>query len=123
MSLNEILHSGLKSIPGCRSVCYVDMSARLVLASKSHKPQPQEVYDAIAGRAVCLLQNASFTSVITNTGGAARALLFGQSDVQVFVQTKNDPDHALCCLCDIEVDPEVVTNKMEEIRQDFPKVF
>lgn len=123
MSLDEMLDVGLHSIPGCESICYVDMPTRLVLASQSRKPRPQEVYDAIADSAVRMLRGAGVSAVGPSDADARRVCLFGGVDVQVFVQPKAQAEHALCCVCDLGADLDAITGKIEELRENLEQAL
>ncbi len=123
MSLDEVLNTGLETIPGCKSLCYVDLPTRLVLVSKSHKPQPQEVYDRIAGKARQMFQGQGITSVIPAEADARRLFFFHKSEVQVFTQPVGDPEHALCCVCDATADLAVIAEQLETTGARFAEAF
>ena len=123
MSLNEILDSSLKTIPGCESICYVDMLSCLVLASRSHMPRPQEIYDAIAQNAVLVLRGGGVSSMGSPDATNRRIYLFSSLDVKVFLQPEAQEEHALCCEFNCDADIESATSALDELRQKIGLFF
>lgn len=123
MSLKEALNRGLNDIPGCRTVCYVDMPSGLVLSSSSRRPRPQEVLDRIAVLAGKLFQSEGFAAVADGPDKARQFTVFGQENMQVFVQPQNDPEHVLCYVCDMDADPDLVAEQVKSHRALVAEVF
>lgn len=99
-----------RSTPGCRSLAYVDLSARLVLFSDSDLPAPpQEALDALCLRAARLLSGpiaaaAGQALALDAPPGEALALQGGR--IELFLRAPDAPDEALCCVLDGTADPE-----------------
>ena len=126
MSLNEVLDSGLASIPGCRTLCYVDMPSGLVLGASSHRRRAQEVYDRVADLATKLFHSKGFAALSPDTddaGAMRQFIVFGKADAKYFVQAGEDPDHVLCYICDLSAEPEQVSKAVVAHRQQVADVF
>lgn len=104
-------------MPGGRHICYIDMPTRLVLAARSQKKEPQELYDGIAKRARHALLGDGFASLGSSDAGERRILAFDQTSMHVFLQSPEEPDHAICCICDLNGDLDGIVSRTEEIRQ------
>ncbi len=125
MALSEALREGLETIPGCRSVCYVDMRAGLVLGAQSHKPCPQERYDRMADMAARLFSEGVLSLVehAAETAPDTEFTVCDPSGATVFVRGTEEPDHALCCQCDLPVDPPEISDAMRSLRRKVTHVF
>ena len=125
MSLKDALVEGLASIPECQTICYVDLTSGLVLASHAHTRRPQEFYDRIGALAAQLLLSPSINSMAQTLTGDAGDLdgrviyVFGTDQVHAFVKSKLFPDHAICYMCAGTVDandlPQPIMQNREAI--------
>lgn len=98
MSLRDVIEGGLRSLPDCLSISYVDMPARLVLATASREPASQEVLDryaAIAGR----LFAGPGLAALSEAEAPDEAAVLGARHAYLFLRAARDPDHALCLVC------------------------
>ncbi|MGC9419085.1 MAG: hypothetical protein ACP5EN_08930 [Rhodovulum sp.] len=110
MALSQRIQSLRKSTPGCRSLAYVDLSARLVLGSDSDLPAPpQEALDALCLRAARLLSGpiaAAAGEALALDGPPGEAIALHNGRIELFLRAPGAPDEALCCVLDGAADPE-----------------
>jgi hypothetical protein len=99
-----------KSISGCRSLAYVDLSARIVLCSESDLPAPpQEALDALCLRAARLLAGpiaAAAGQALALDAPPGEAIAFHNGRIEIFLRAPATPEEALCCVLDAAADPE-----------------
>jgi hypothetical protein len=122
MSLKEALDSGLATVPGCRTICYVDMASGLVLGSASLARVRQEQFDRLAGAAGTLLHLPALSQLATRLGGAriaadaglAQLTIARADELIVLARSPAYPEHALCYVCDSDADPAEVDRGIAE---------
>ncbi|WP_132540337.1 hypothetical protein [Rhodovulum euryhalinum] len=99
------------SIPGCRSLVYADLSARLVLCSDSDLPRPpQEALDALCLRAVRLMTGPvaeAARMALAADLPPGEAVVVQGGGIEVFLRAPTASDEALCAVLDPAADPEV----------------
>lgn len=134
MSLNEALEQGLRSVPGCQTVCYIDLPTGLILGSAALRPRPQEALDRIATAAAYLVESNGLSAIsdqmrqsdaasVPNPAAVRQFFVHGPSTLRFFVQAKNEPEHVLCYVCDLSADPERVAQMAMENRQHVANEF
>jgi|GEM_PF-3246907 len=105
----ERMKSLRRSTPGCRSLVYVDLKARLVLCSDSDLPvPPQEALDALCLRGARLLTGslrAAADAALAEPVAEAVAVQGGR--IEVYLSTPAAPDEALCGVLEASADPHV----------------
>ena len=123
MSLKDALVAGLDAVPECQTICYVDMSSGLVLASQGRSRRPQEFYDKIASLAASFLQSptmaemAKSMAIVTEPESSPCICLFGGDQTHVFVKAKSFPEHAICYMCSPTVNPDALSAAVMENRE------
>ena len=122
MSLKELLNREVQEVPDCRSACYVDMPAGLVLGSASTVPQPQEVFDALARRAALLLHAGGFAQTLTSRD-VPPFFLYSAAQVEVFARSRHDPEQALCYICASVADAGAVAARIAEGDRRIAETF
>ncbi len=123
MKLNDALADGLHAIPGCRSLCYIDMPSRLVLGAKSHRSQPQEFYDACARQAGLLFRGQGMAGLQSQARARSSVSIFTRTGLRMFVRPGNDVDHALCYHMDLPDDADEIFAAVEENRAHVAAAF
>ena len=110
MSLKDALIAGLDTVPGCETICYVDMASGLVLASHCHTRRPQEFYDKVASLATKLMQSPSLAGPSGNIDADEKSLfVLGHDRTHVFVKAKTFPEHAICYMCTNSADTDALS--------------
>ncbi|MFZ1727733.1 MAG: hypothetical protein WBO29_07035 [Albidovulum sp.] len=110
MSLKDALIAGLDTVPGCETICYVDMDSGLVLASHCHIRRPQEFYDRIASLATKLMQSPSLADPSGKVDTDEKSIfVFGHDRTHVFVKAKTFPEHAICYMCASNADTDALS--------------
>jgi hypothetical protein len=100
MSLKDALIAGLDTVPGCETICYVDMASGLVLASHCYTRRPQEFYDKIASFATKLMQSPSLVGPSGKIEADEKCIfVLGHNRTHVFVKAMTFPEHAICYMC------------------------
>lgn len=118
MSLKTAMSIGLSAVPECTALCYVDMSADLVLATEARKRRPQEIFNSLCGIARDVLQKGTSQQVAANASGSADlAVLAGETGTLVFARAVHHPGHALCLLCEPTADIDHLTEQTRRMRE------
>lgn len=109
MAIAEHVKSLQDSFDACQIAAYVDLSAKMVLSSASRATVPQEKLDSMCNAASDVLTGAASGAVASVLAGEADAslqsavIVIGDS-IHIVQRSFDDPDEALCCLCDATVD-------------------
>ncbi|MCY1128264.1 hypothetical protein OU426_15475 [Frigidibacter sp. RF13] len=122
MSLKQALDQGLASVPGCRTICYVDMASGLVLGSASQTRVRQEQFDRLASAANALLHHPALTQLRARLGGTAstggggldQLAIARPDELIVLARSPAYPEHALCYVCGSDADPAEVDRGVAE---------
>lgn len=128
MSLNDALEHGLKDVPGCRAVCYVDTTSGLVLATRAVKPYPQEVLDSFASITSQLVNSPALSSMRGQlSDGESKdndvCMVFGQTGLNIFVRAPKYPEHALCYICNETTNPDEILAKVWQNQDNVAGAF
>jgi hypothetical protein len=115
MGIAEQLNALRADYPACRVATFADLSSGLVLFTSAAARMPQERLDALSGRARALLAGPA---------GAVGAALLGApvdhavgSDgeaILVLVRSPTEPDEALICHCDADIDVAAFTARASQ---------
>lgn len=112
MAPSKRIQSLRRSTPGCRSLAYVDLSARLVLCSDSDLPAPpQEALDALCLRAARLLSGpiaAAAGAALDLDAAPGEVLAAHGGRIEIFLRAPGTQEEALCCVLEAEADPAAV---------------
>ena len=118
MGLKAALSIGLNAVPECTALCYVDMSADLVLATEARRRRPQEVFNSLCALARDVLQQGPAQRLAKDaTGSADIAVLAGERGTLVFTRAHGHEGHALCLLCDPTEDVDNLGDQTRAMRE------
>ena len=99
MSINDTLDALRADNPGCETVVYGDLGARMVLCVSATHQQPQEVHDATIAKAAQILDGPIATGAASLLAGHAAdgVVIHSAAGVDVFLRTLSDEPELLCC--------------------------
>ena len=104
-----------RDFPACRLVAFADLTTGMVLSSSADIPVAQERLDRLCATAVQLLGGESAVRVSRaagqdDTGWLGHAMAIDGGEIGLFVRSSQEPNDALCCLCDVaeELDALIV---------------
>lgn len=90
-----------ESIPGCRALAFVDLSARLVLRADSDPPMGQETLDALCTRAALALTapvGPAAQAALESPASPREAAMMHPERMEVYVRAQGDIEDALCAI-------------------------
>ncbi|SIO40643.1 hypothetical protein SAMN05444722_1938 [Rhodovulum sp. ES.010] len=115
MAATQRLQTLRKSIPGCRTLAYVDLSARLVLRADAAPAAPQEVLDALCLRAARVLVGPAAAAADAVLGAPpTEAIAWGAGAIELYLRAPDAPDEALCAILDAAADPDPAMATLRE---------
>lgn len=114
MRASDQIRALRQSIPGCRVLAYVDLSARLVLCAETETEVPQEALDALCLRGARLLGGPVAAAAQAVLGGTApgEAILIDDDGVEIHVSAASAAEEALCAMLAPGTDPGPVLDAL-----------
>lgn len=115
MPFTVTIQALLRTIPGCRAIAFVALSARLVQRSEAEEPLPQDYYDALCLRSARLPGGqaaAASTEVFGIDQPPREAVPMRDGGNELFLRAPRDPDEALCALVGPNTGVEAALSQM-----------
>jgi hypothetical protein len=112
MGIAEQLNAMRRDHPSCRVATFADLSSGLVLFASTSRRLPQERLDALCARARAILNGSpARTAEALLDGPPGEAIVAEGDGLLVFVRSPTEPDEALICDCDPDVDLRAFTER------------
>ncbi len=110
MSIQDALSTAIETIPDCIAAGYVDMETGMLLGSSVSEPECTESLDNLSIAVANLFQGrgvAAFEALLRDAGGDDEAqntgfgeiAVFSKDRLNIFLRTKEYPDHVVCYIC------------------------
>ncbi|WP_253276850.1 hypothetical protein [Ruegeria sp. 6PALISEP08] len=103
------MSTAIEKIPDCVAAGYVDMETGMLLGSCVSDPECAESLDILAIAVANLFQGrgvAAFEALMRQTGrddaentGFGEIAVFSKDRLNIFLRTKEYPDHVVCYIC------------------------
>lgn len=107
MTLDQHLDALRGALPACRAAAYIDLQAELVLTASTVPGLRREMLDALAEAARRLFA----AEALSGDMAADLAVVLTVEDAHVFVRDGDEPGEALCCLCSLGTDVELIASE------------
>ena len=105
MGIADQLNAMRADFAGCRMATFADLASGLVLFTSAKGRVPQERLDALCGRAKILFSGAPAEAATSVLGAPVQQAVVSDGDgLLVVVRVPNEPDEALVCHCDRDID-------------------
>ncbi|WP_170345364.1 hypothetical protein [Ruegeria atlantica] len=109
MSIQTALNSAMETIPDCIAAGYIDMETGMLLGSSVSDPDCADSLDVLAVAVANLFQGqgvAAFEALLRQAGSAdeenagfGEVAVFFKDRLNIFLRTKEYPDHVVCYIC------------------------
>ena len=109
MSIQTALNSAMETIPDCIAAGYIDMETGMLLGSSVSDPDCADSLDILAVAVANLFQGqgvAAFEALLRQAGSAdeenagfGEVAVFSKDKLNIFLRTKEYPDHVVCYIC------------------------
>ncbi|NOC92704.1 hypothetical protein GS614_12300 [Ruegeria sp. HKCCD6604] len=109
MSIQAALNSAMETIPDCIAAGYIDMETGMLLGSSVSDPDCADSLDVLAVAVANLFQGrgvAAFEALLRQAGSAdeenagfGEVAVFSKDRLNIFLRTKEYPDHVVCYIC------------------------
>ncbi|WP_171205133.1 hypothetical protein [Ruegeria sp. HKCCA0235A] len=109
MSIQTALNSAMETIPDCIAAGYIDMETGMLLGSSVSDPDCADSLDVLAVAVANLFQGrgvAAFEALLRQAGSAdeenagfGEVAVFSKDRLNIFLRTKEYPDHVVCYIC------------------------
>lgn len=109
MSIQTALNSAMETIPDCIAAGYIDMETGMLLGSSVSDPDCEGSLDSLAVAVANLFQGrgvAAFEALLRQAGSAdeentgfGEIAVFSKDRLNIFLRTKEYPDHVVCYIC------------------------
>ncbi|WP_171169612.1 hypothetical protein [Ruegeria sp. HKCCA0370] len=109
MSIQTALNSAIETIPDCIAAGYIDMETGMLLGSSVSDPDCADSLDVLAVAVANLFQGrgvAAFEALLRQAGSAdeenagfGEVAVFSKDRLNIFLRTKEYPDHVVCYIC------------------------
>ncbi|NOD76849.1 hypothetical protein [Ruegeria sp. HKCCD4332] len=109
MSIRDALSTAIETIPDCIAAGYIDMETGMLLGSCVSEPDSTESLDTLAIAVANLFQGrgvAAFEALLRQAGveesenaGFGEIAVFSKDRLNIFLRTKEYPDHVVCYIC------------------------
>ena len=109
MTIEAALNSAMKTIPDCIAAGYVDMETGMLLGTNTSAPDSTDVLDSLAIAVANLFQGRgikAFEELLRTAGaeqsetqGFGEIAVFSNDRLNIFLRTREYPDHVVCYIC------------------------
>lgn len=109
MSIQTELNSAMETIPDCIAAGYIDMETGMLLGSSVSDSDCADSLDVLAVAVANLFQGrgvAAFEALLRQAGSAdeenagfGEVAVFSKDRLNIFLRTKEYPDHVVCYIC------------------------
>ncbi|NOC45426.1 MULTISPECIES: hypothetical protein [unclassified Ruegeria] len=109
MSIQTALNSAMETIPDCIAAGYIDMETGMLLGSSVSDSDCADSLDVLAVAVANLFQGrgvAAFEALLRQAGSAdeenagfGEVAVFSKDRLNIFLRTKEYPDHVVCYIC------------------------
>ncbi|WP_209507588.1 MULTISPECIES: hypothetical protein [unclassified Ruegeria] len=109
MSIQDALNTAIETIPDCIAAGYIDMETGMLLGSSVSDSDCAESLDTLAIAVANLFQGrgvAAFEALLHEAGntdeentGFGEIAVFSKDRLNIFLRTKEYPDHVVCYIC------------------------
>ncbi|WP_210092907.1 hypothetical protein [Ruegeria sp. HKCCSP346] len=109
MSIQTALNSAMETIPDCIAAGYIDMETGMLLGSSVSDSDCADSLDVLAVAVANLFQGrgvAAFEALLRQAGSAdeenagfGEVAVFSKGRLNIFLRTKEYPDHVVCYIC------------------------
>jgi hypothetical protein len=105
MGIADQLNALRADFPACRVATFADLSSALVLFTSAASRMPQDRLDALSGRARALLAGPAAGAGAGLLGAPVDHAVASEGEaLVVLVRSPTEPDEALICHCDADID-------------------
>lgn len=109
MSIQNALKTAIETIPDCIAAGYIDMETGMLLGSSVSDPEYGESLDNLSIAVANLFQGrgvAAFEALLREASGEeiqgtgfGEIAVFSKDRLNIFLRTKEYPDHVVCYIC------------------------
>ncbi|WP_208350512.1 hypothetical protein [Pseudaestuariivita rosea] len=121
MSLEQALEKSMTNVPECLAVGYLDVETGMLLAETMMPGFSSDVFDTLAGAMTDMLLGDEFARLDNHMAQGdpnepsesyfQEFLVFNQQYLNVFMRTKQYPNHVVCYICNKLANPGMVLTK------------